>query len=115
MASKDEVEQYLSDLKAKLSVFEMVIIERKKNQETLAELEIVNPKAFCIDEINKLTAKNYFRGPSADTENKGEFWEFGTLISKRQIYIKVNYGLTNKPCILISFHFAEFEMIFPLG
>ena len=114
MARKDEVEQYLNDLKSKLSVFEMVIIERKKNQDTLAELEILNPKSFCINEINKLTYKNYFKGPSPDSENTGVFWEFGTTISGRQIYIKVNYGSTNKPCILISFHFAEFEMIFPL-
>jgi len=115
MAGKDEVEQFLNDLKTKLSIFDMIIIERDKNRQTMAELEILNPKSFCINEINKLTYKDYYKGPSPDSEYKGEYWEFGTTISGRQIYIKVNYGLTNKPCILISFHFAEFNMTFPMA
>lgn len=115
MATADEVERFLSDLKIKITTFEMVIERREKNLETLAELEILGSKSFYIDEINKLTYKNYFRGPFTDTQNSGEYWEFGTEISSKQIYIKINYGLTNKPCILISFHFAENEMKFPLA
>ncbi len=93
----------------------MSIIERKKNRETMSELEVFNINSFCINEINKLTAANYYRGPVKDTEFTDEYWEFGTKITDKPIYIKINYGLTNKPCILISFHFAEFEMKFPLA
>lgn len=114
MATVDEVERYLSDLKTKITTFDMVIERREKNLETLLELEILSSKSFYIDEINKLTYKNYFRGPVTDTQNSGDYWEFGTEISSKQIYIKINYGLSGKPCILISFHFAEREMKFPL-
>ena len=115
MATADEVERFLSDLKTKLSVFGMNIIERKKNRETMAELEILNTNTFCIDEIKKLKAENYFRGPVKDTENQGLYWEFGTFIKSREIYIKINYGNENKPCLLISFHFAEFSISYPLA
>ena len=93
----------------------MVILNRKKNQETFAELNILNTKSFCTSEINKLTASNYYKGPTPDTENKGDYWEFGTVINDKEIYIKINYGLTNKSCLLISFHFAEFRITYPFA
>lgn len=109
--SKNDVEKYLSDLKEKIKTFNLVIIERKKNRKTLAELELV--QSDCKDYVNKLTIKNYFRGPTDDTENEGEYWEFGTMIKEKEIYIKVNYGKTNKHVLCISFHFAEFEIKYP--
>jgi hypothetical protein len=115
MAGIDEVERFLSDLKIKISTFDMVIVERKKNHETLAKLEILGAKAFYINEINKLTAANYYKGPIPDTQNSGNYWEFGTEISSKEIYIKINYGLSGKPCILISFHFAEFTITYPFA
>ena len=109
--TKDEVEKYLSDLKQKIKTFNLVIMERKKNRVTLAELELV--QSDCKDYIDLLTAENYSTGPTKDTENEGEFWEFGTMIKEKEIYIKINYGKTNKPALCISFHFAEFEIMYP--
>jgi hypothetical protein len=109
--SKDDVEKYLNELKQKIRGLNLIILERDKNRKTLAELEIV--QSDCKDYIGELTCENYFMGPTADTENEGEFWEFGTMIKGREIYIKINYGKFNKPAICISFHFAEFEIQYP--
>jgi hypothetical protein len=114
MVTRDEVEGHLKEFIIKLSMYDMITIERKKNRETLAELEILHVKTFYIEELKKLMYLNYSEGPIPDTENSGEYWVFGTSISGREIYIKINYGLPKKPCILISFHFAEREMEFPL-
>lgn len=108
MPSKDDVEHYLRDLKQKIRTFSLIILERDKNRNTLAELELV--QSDCKDFIDGLSSENYFRGPTKDTENEGEYWEFGTMIKNREVYIKVNYGKTNKPVICISFHFAELEI-----
>lgn len=115
MPTPDDVEQYLRDFNTKLSVYDMIIIERDKNKATLALLEILHPKPFYIAEFKKLSYKNYYKGPTTDTEYQGEYWEFGTTISDNQIYIKINYGLPQKPCIMISFHQAQYKMIFPLS
>lgn len=40
MAIEDDVEAFLDDFKAKLSVFNIVFYAREKNRETLLELEI---------------------------------------------------------------------------
>lgn len=111
MPSEDDVEQYLRDLSQKIRTFDLIILERDKNRNTLAELELV--QSNCKDYIYELTSENYYRGPTKDTENEGEFWEFGTMIKNREVYVKVNYGKPDKPVICISFHFAEFEIIYP--
>ncbi len=111
MPSKDDVEKYLNDLKQKIKTFNLVIVEREKNRITLAELELV--QSDCKNYIDELTCENYFRGPTADTENDGEYWEFGAMIKEREIYIKINYGKTNKPVLCISFHSAEFVIRYP--
>jgi len=113
LPNQQDIENFLNDLKAKSKVFGMVIINREKNRNTLAELEIGNSKVFCQSEIDKLTYKDYFNGPVADSEHKGEYWEFGTMIKNNEIYIKVNIGQFNKSCILISFHFSEFKISYP--
>ena len=109
--TENDVEKYLNDLKQKIKIYDIVIYDRIKNRQTLAELELV--RSNCSEYINDLTCENYFRGPTADRENEGEYWEFGTMIKGNEIYIKINYGKTNKPVILISFHFAEFEIKYP--
>lgn len=111
MVSKDETEHFLNDLKEKIEVFDLVIIERDKNQKTLAELGLV--PSDCRIHIHDLTCENYFRGPTDDDETGGVFWEFGTMIKNREIYIKINYGLPNKSVICYSFHFSEFTITYP--
>ncbi len=95
MPSKDDVEKHIDNLKQKIRGFNLIILEREKNRKTLAELEIV--QSDCKDYIGELTCENYFRGPTADMENEGEFWEFGTMIKEEKFTLKLTTAnLTNR-------------------
>ncbi|MBX7042135.1 MAG: toxin [Ignavibacteria bacterium] len=108
MSSKADVESFLTDLKQKIKVFDLIIVERDKNRQTLTELEM--KQSDCKKIIDLLSAENYYRGPKKDSEFTGEYWEFGVDVNGRDVYIKVNYGKPNKQVICISFHFAEHEI-----
>jgi hypothetical protein len=108
----ETVEYYLKDLFAKIDIFDIVIEERKEFFELQKELE--RTQSECKKYIRALTYKDYLKGPTTDTINKGEYWEFGKKIKSTDIYIKINKGKASKPAICISFHKANFKMTFPL-
>lgn len=114
MPTKKEVDFFLSQLKAKIKVFDVVFRPRDKNLVDLAALDITPAKR--IDYLMNLTAEDYYAGPKNDTHQPGrpDYYEFGLQINGSTVYLKISLGLTNKPVDCMSFHIAEFTMTFPL-
>ncbi|MDD2387389.1 MAG: toxin [Bacteroidales bacterium] len=114
MATRNEVEKYLTDLKQKIKFFGILIWDdRSKNRQALLDLEISPSQRK--DEILKLQPENYMQGP-IDEKMHGilPMWVFGTMIKGKEVYIKVSMGVENSQAVCISFHVAEFEMSYPL-
>lgn len=107
MASKQEVETYLKELKVKMEIFGILFLDdRGKNQQTLHDLEISPAKRKEI--ISSLKAEDYSQGP-LDEKMSGilPMWVFGKQVKKKEVYIKVSMGIENNGAVCISFHIAE--------
>ena len=115
MATKDEIEQFLSDFKQKLEFWGLYIrLDRKKNAETLAELELNFLKVKAI--LNELKINNYAQGPEEDILYKNQdMWIFGKNIKGKEVYIKITLGQLSDKVICISFHFSEHPMQYPFN
>lgn len=112
MATKDEVQLFLNQMKEKIRVFGILYRDdRGKNLQTLIDLEIT-PK-YRENVIIDLEVEDYSDGPIVDSLNKcGEMWVFGKDVKDREVYIKISLGKgTNALCI--SFHIAEYPMKYP--
>ena len=115
MTTKEDVEKWLNDLKAKIRIYDIYFIDdRGKNQQALYDLEISPDERKKI--ISKLTVKDYSEGPLAE-KMRGilPMWVFGKEVKAKEVYIKISMGSVNKNAICISFHFAEFPMNYPFG
>lgn len=115
MTDKFEVEQFLKQLKQHLSIWQVIFINRPKNQlQALADLEITAKRRENI--IKNLTYKNYSQGPKPETQYGGkDIWVFGKIIKRTEIYIKLTISQNTQNVICISFHKAEHPMDFPLN
>lgn len=113
MATKEEVQAFLQNFKAKLSIWGVVFRdERGKNFQTLLALEITPKYRESI--LNELQALDYCQGPIEEKLYGGsDMWVFGKTIKKTEIYIKITLGLQGKQVICISFHEAEKALIYP--
>ncbi len=113
MASKQEVETYLKELKAKIDFFDILFLDdRGKNQQTLHDLEISPAKRKEI--ISSLKVEDYSQGP-LDEKLRGilPMWVFGKQVKKKEVYIKVSMGIENTGAVCISFHIAEHPINYP--
>ena len=113
MASKQEVETYLKELKVKMEIFGMLFLDdRGKNQQTLHDLEISPAKRMEI--ISSLKVEDYSQGPLAE-KMRGilPMWVFGKQVKKKEVYIKVSMGIENNEAVCISFHIAKNPMNYP--
>ena len=113
MASKQEVETYLKELKAKIDFFDILFLDdRGKNQQTLHDLEISPAKRKEI--ISSLKVEDYSQGP-LDEKLRGilPMWVFGKQVKKKEVYIKVSMGIENTGAVCISFHIAEYPINYP--
>ncbi len=112
--NKNDVEQFLHDLKIKIKIFEIVFLDdRGKNQQALLDLEITPIKRKEI--ILNLEIEDYSEGP-LEEKMRGilPMWVFGKVLNGNEIYIKISMGVKNSPVICISFHIAERSMNYPL-
>ncbi len=110
MASKQEVETYLKELKVKMKIFGVMFFDdRGKNQQTLHDLEISPAKRKEI--LYSLNADDYSQGP-LDEKMHGilPMWVFGKRVKKKEVYIKISMGIENNEAVCISFHIAEHPM-----
>lgn len=113
MATKEEVESFLTIFRQKLKVYSIVFRDdRHKNLSTLALLDI--PPSARVRVVESITVEDYSEGPILDTLNKmGEMWVFGKDVYGHEVYIKISLGRPNSSTICISFHVAEFPMNYP--
>ena len=112
--TKDDVEKFLEEFKTKLKVFGIIFEQREKNKQALIDLEITSDNR--IQFIEKLKPDNYYAGPKKDTNDVGSsyYWEFGTTVKGKEVYIKIKMDSINNSVICISFHVAEFKIMYPL-
>ena len=83
MASKQEVEKYLREIKLKMEIFGILFLDdRGKNQQTLHDLEISPAKRKEI--IGSLVVEDYSQGP-LEEKMRGilPMWIFGKQIKNR--------------------------------
>lgn len=113
MATKDEVNKFLSAFNAKSKIFDVIFMSRDKNLQTLLFLEITPSSRKEI--IKSLTFEDYSEGPITDILNKGaDMWIFGKTVKNSEVYIKITMGTPNNSTICISFHLSEYKMDYPL-
>ncbi len=113
MSTHIEVEQFLKDFKSKLSVFSILYRdERGKNTQALADLEISPVDRDKI--VLGLMVEDYCHGPLDDVlYGIASMWVFGKEIKGHQVYIKISMGRPGSSVICISFHIAEFKLVYP--
>lgn len=114
MATRVEVEQFLSQFKMKLEVFGVFFLDgREKNAQALLDLNISRLERMAV--VKSIEVKDYSEGPIRDALNDyGEMWVFGKNVKKQEVYIKITMGKPNLKSICISFHVAEHPMEYPL-
>jgi hypothetical protein len=113
MASNQEVETYLKELKVKINIFGILFLDdRGKNQQTLYDLEISPAKRKEV--INSLEVEDYSQGP-LEEKMRGllPMWVFGKQVKRNEVYIKVSMGLENRDAVCISFHIADHPVDYP--
>jgi len=111
--TKEEVEQYLKELSFKIGMWGILILDdRSKNAQSLHDLEI--PPNQRKEIIAQLTPEDYYQGP-LEEKMYGilPMWVFGKVVKGKEIYIKISMGQPNSKAICISFHVAEYSIIYP--
>lgn len=113
MITIEDVKTFLNQFNIKAQVFGIRFLdERQKNEETLRILNISPLQREVI--VKNLHVQDYIEGPVIDVLNdQGEMWVFGKDIREREIYIKISLGYENGQTICISFHVAEYPLIYP--
>ena len=103
MATKEEVQRFLNQMKEKIKVFGIIYRDdRGKNAQTLRDSVIIN-----------IEVEDYSEGPVIDTLNQcGEMWVFGKDVKEQEVYIKITLG-KGSSALCISFHIAEHPMNYP--
>lgn len=77
MATRQEVELFLSDFKSKMRIFQIIFLDdRGKNAQAVLDLEISPGKRNVI--IEKLTTEDYSQGPLEEQmSGLAPMWVFG--------------------------------------
>jgi len=114
MATKDQVDSFLQDFKAKMRVFDIFFRDdRGKNAQTLADLELRPLDRITI--VESLCTGDYCEGPAPDLlYGTPSLWMFGKQVKGREVYTKISPGYPNNRVICISFHLAEHQLRYPL-
>ena len=109
--TEGDVEAFLKAFKAKMRVFEVVCIDRDENLQALFDLEINAIKRKQI--LMALEVKDFYKGPSKDSDGGPDLWEFGKLVNKKEVYIKLTLGIENRAVICVSFHVSKRAIVYP--
>jgi len=115
MVDKMRIEVFLKLVKAVICDGILILSEREKN------IGFLSSKGISIQTIKKcileLSVCNYCSGPSSDksTRNRNDVWVFGVVIESIEIYIKLSFGDSMNKVVCVSFHEAEFPMVYPYG
>lgn len=108
-----EVHSFLADFKAKKSIWGVLYRDdRGKNAQTLADLELRPIERDGI--LDALEPEDYCQGPLEENLYGGSnMWVFGKEVRKNDIYIKITLGVISAGVICVSFHVAEYALIYP--
>lgn len=114
MATKLEIQAFLADFQAKLSVWGVVFRDdRGKNTQALLDLDITRDERISL--LKKLVIEDYSEGPLEEKLHGGQdMWVFGKEMKNKELYIKISLGVNGSKVICISFHVAEHKMNYPL-
>lgn len=110
MVTKQQVKDFLREFNEKMKIWDVIFLDsRKKNTQTLADLELMPVERKKV--LEKLKLEDYCEGPLEESQFIGnEMWVFGSRLKGEEIYIKISLGKENTCVICISFHIAEFPM-----
>lgn len=110
MATKDDVSQFLRQLKSVKNIGQLIFTDRPVNKQTVLDLEIsMKQREIYID---KLVLEDYSEGPlDNDQYGSSPMWVFGKTIKNKEIYIKITISELNVICI--SFHTSQYPMNYP--
>ena len=113
MVSIEEVRAFLDQFNTKVHVFGILFRDdRPKNREALQILDITPLQREVV--VKSLQVQDYVEGPVIDELNrKSEMWVFGKDVKGREVYIKITLGYQNGQTICISFHIAEYPLLYP--
>ena len=110
LPSKNDVNQFLQDLKTKIEFNWLVFLDKRgKNTQALLDLEITRNQR--VEVLKQLQVEDYCQGPIEDMEGRNPLWVFGKTVKGKEVYIKLQFGPRNAICI--PFHVAEHKMHFP--
>ena len=84
MAPQEEVGRFLADFKAKLDVYDVVYLNREKNLQALADLDIRPFERTAY--LKSLAVRQYYRGPHPDQAGISDLWEFGIQVNGHEVY-----------------------------
>jgi len=113
-STESEVKSFLLGVKYAIQGGGFLVRRRQKNMESIVQLGIsLNDVAY---EIEGLSVTDYCAGPLKDREFEGDVWEFGKVVAGREVYIKLKLGgdRRHQQVTVISFHFPEFTLSYPL-
>lgn len=112
MVTKEDVQLFLDNFKTKLSIWDILYLNRPKNTQSLIDLDIRPIERTHT--LNSLEVLDYSEGPLPDTMLNGPgMWVFGVNLKGFEVYIKITLGGPSSCVICISFHIAEFKMDYP--
>jgi hypothetical protein len=91
-----------------------VLVSRAENNACILQLGL--KMRDIEDTFLGLSVEDYCDGPCDDLDAKGEVWIFGKVIDNQAIYIKIKLASlsTLKMVRVISFHFAQRALSYPL-
>lgn len=112
MNKENEVLQFLRRFKDKARIFGIVFRDdRGKNTQSLLDLEITPLKRLEI--VMSLEVEDFVDGPLEDTLHKiSDLWVFGKKVKSKDVYIKISMGFTDCSAVCISFHIAEYKLVY---
>jgi len=114
MSTEKEVSDFLKEFKQKMTIWEVLFRdERGKNAKALVDLELrPNDRKSILENLQTI---DYSEGPIEEKLYGGSaMWVFGKTIKKKEVYIKITLGAMGSSVICISFHLAEYKMLYPL-
>ena len=115
MITKDDVSNYLNDLRVLIQVYGIYFVSRDEVTKGIMDLGLTFLIAKEI--ILGLEIIDYVDGPIQDHTQKNFYvWVFGKespLSSSDEIYIKMSERRENKSPVCLSFHKAKKTLIYP--
>ena len=119
MASREDITDFLLDLKSAVRAGLWHLVPREKSLQGLIDLGLAKPDDAELVLLS-LTPDNYSSGPDPDRDRPGEeVWFFGIDVQGVEAYVKVKLiedRRTGVGCraLVLSFHPAEHPLDYPL-